>query len=81
MTVAMMRTYRENRAGFSTNDLRPTMDSGWPSAPMDIASSLAPTPSKKLPSASSAGENLQDVVLEKIEIQSGDTQLGGAEFL
>ncbi len=28
MTVAMMRTYRESRAGFSTNDLAP-YDGQW----------------------------------------------------
>ncbi len=82
MTIAMMRTYRENRARFSANDLAP-YDGQWVAFGADGQRIVASAETIKdlAERVRAGGENLQDVVLERIEIQNDDIQLGGAELL
>ncbi len=82
MKVAMMKTYRQNRERFPATDLIP-YDGQWVAFSTDGRQIVA--------SGDSIGEvservgaarlDLDEVVLERIEIETGDIQLGGAELL
>ena len=82
MTVAMMKTYRENRAKFPGNDLS-KYDGQWVAFSTDgnriIAS--AGTIRELSKRIGAAGVDLQDVVLEKLESANDEIELGGAELL
>jgi hypothetical protein len=82
MTAAMMRAYRENRSRFSVNDLAP-YDGQWVAFRADGQRIVASADAIKdlAERVRAAGENLQDVVLERIEFQRDDVELGGAELL
>jgi len=82
MTVAMMKTYRQNRARFPASDLK-RYDGQWVAFSTDGCRIVASGESVGQVSerVSAAREDLQDVVLERIEIETGDIQLGGAELL
>jgi len=81
MKVAMMKTYRQNRERFPASDLI-RYDGQWVAFSADGRQIVA--------SGDSIGEvseriatarlDLDDVVLERIEIETGDIQLGGAEL-
>jgi hypothetical protein len=82
MKVAMTKTYRQNRARFPANDLKP-YDGQWVAFSADGRRILASgdTIGQLSEKVGSAGEDFQEVVLERIEIESSDIQLGGAELL
>ncbi len=82
MSVAAAETYRQNRARFAAQDLKP-YDGQWVAFSVDgdriVASgnNLGEVSARVL----AAGNDLREVVLERIEIESGDIQLGGADLL
>jgi len=78
----MMKTYRQNRARFSMNDLKP-YDGQWVAFSADGRRIVAHGDSigQLSERVGAACEDLQEVVLERIEIETGDVQLGGAELL
>jgi hypothetical protein len=82
MKVAMMKKYRQNRARFPASDLK-RYGGQWVAFSADgrrvVASgeSLAQVSER----VSAAREDLREVVLERIEIETDDIQLGGAELL
>ena len=82
MKVAMTKTYRQNRARFPADDLKP-YDGQWVAFSADGRRILASGDTiGQLPEkVGAAGEDFQEVVLERIEIESSDIQLGGAELL
>ena len=82
MKVAMMRTYRQNRATFPASDLK-QYDGLWVAFSADGRRIVASGESIGQVSerVGSASEDLQEVVLERIVVETGDIQLGGAELL
>ncbi len=82
MKSAMTKTYRQNRARFPVNDLKPH-DGQWVAFSADGRRIVANGDSigQLSERVGTACEDLQEVVLERIEIETGDIQLGGAELL
>ena len=82
MKVAMMKTYRQNRERFPAGDLK-RYDGQWVAFSADGRRIVASGESIGQVSerVGAAREDLDDVVLERIEIETGDIQLGGAELL
>ncbi len=82
MTVAMMKTYRQNRARFPASDLKP-YDGQWVAFSADGRRIVASGESIRQVSEriGAAHEDIQDVVLERIEFETNDIQLGGVELL
>ncbi len=82
MKVAMMKTYRQNRERFPAGDLKP-YDGQWVAFSADGRRIVASGESIGQVSerVGAAREDLDDVVLERIEIETGDIRVGGAELL
>ncbi len=82
MKVAMMKTYRQNRERFPASDLK-RYDGQWVAFSADGRRIVASGESIGQVSerVGAAREDLDDVVLERIEIETDDSQLGGAELL
>ena len=82
MKVASTKSYRQNRARFLAEDLRP-YDGQWVAFSADGRRIVASAESIGHLSERvvAAREDLQDVVLERIEVETSDIQLGGAELL
>ena len=82
MKVAMTRTYRQNRARFAASDLKP-YDGQWVAFSADGHRIVASGESIGQVSerVAAAREAIQELVLERIEIETADTRLGGAELL
>lgn len=82
MRAAAMKIYRQNRASFPVEDLR-QYDGRWVAFSADgrriIAS--ARTIGQLSERVVAELEDFQDVILEKIEIETVDVQVGGAELL
>ena len=81
MNTASTRTYRENRANFPLEELR-KRDGQWVGFSADglrIVASAA-TISELADQVRTAQEDMQDVVLERIEFESMDINLGAAEL-
>lgn len=82
MNLAMMKTYRENRAKFALDELR-KRDGQWVAFSADgrrIVAGAA-TIAELADQVRAAQEDLQNVVLERIEMESQDINLGAAELL
>jgi hypothetical protein len=82
MKVASTAKYRLNRARFPIDELR-KVDGKWVAFSND-GQRIVATGSDIVELAAQvrvANLDLEDVVLERIEIESGDTNVGGAEFL
>jgi hypothetical protein len=82
MTTASTSVYRENRAKFSIEELR-RRDGQWVAFSADgqrIVAGAA-TIVELADQVRAAQEDLRDVVIERIEIESGDIILGAAELL
>lgn len=81
MKVAMMKTYRQNRERFPASDLK-RYDGQWVAFSADgcriVASGASIGQVSELVGA--AHEDIQEVVLERIEIETADIQVGGAEL-
>jgi len=82
MKVAMMKTYRQNRERFPASDLK-RYDGQWVAFSADGRRIVASGESIGQVSerVGAAREDLDDVVLERIEIETDDSRLGGAELL
>jgi len=82
MKVAMMKTYRQNRERFPASDLK-RYDGMWVAFSADGRRIVASGEriAQVSEGVSAAGEDLQEVVLERIEVETGDIRLGGAELL
>jgi hypothetical protein len=82
MKVAMTKTYRQNRARFPADDLK-RYDGQWVAFSADGRRVVASAENigQLSERVVAAREDIQDVVLEKIEVETGDIQLGGAELL
>jgi hypothetical protein len=82
MAMASSSVYRENRAKFSLEELQ-KFDGQWVAFSNDgrriVAS--APTIADLASQIRTANNSLQDVVLERIEMDSLEVHLGGAELL
>ena len=82
MKIAMMKTYRQNRERFPASDLI-RYDGQWVAFSADgrqiVASGDSIGQVSELVGA--ARLDLDEVVLERIEIETGDIHLGGAELL
>ncbi len=82
MKTASTKTYRENRARYSLEELR-KWDGQWVAFSIDgqriVAGAATITEVcdqvKKLP------EDQREIVLERIELDAVDSNLGGAEYL
>ncbi len=81
MKVAMAKTYRQNRARFPAEDLR-RYDGQWVAFSADGRRVVASGESVGQLSdrVVAAREDMQDVVLERIEVETSGIQLGGAEL-
>ena len=81
MQVAI-QTYRQNRAEISANELK-RYDGQWVAFSADGAHVVASADNiAQLSERIAAGHlNLSELVLEKIEFDSGESCLGGAELL
>jgi hypothetical protein len=81
MQTKSTKTFRENRARYSLKDLRP-FEGKWVAFSADAQRIVASAPSitELANEVQAAGEDLQDVVLEWVEFDAPDTNLGGAEF-
>ena len=79
MKVAMTKVYRQNRARFPADDLK-RYDGQWVAFSADgrrvvaCGGNIAQLSDR----VTAAREDLQDVVLEKIEVETSDVQIGGA---
>ena len=82
MKVAITKTYRQNRASFPVNDLKP-YHGQWVAFSADGHRIVASgnTIAQLSERVGAAGEDIQEVVLERVETEAGDIQLGGAELL
>jgi hypothetical protein len=82
MKLAVTKTYRQNRARFPAEDLR-RYDGQWVAFSADGRRIVASAENIGHLSERvvAAREDLQDVVLERIEVETSDIQLGGAELL
>ena len=82
MKVAMTKTYRQNRARFPADDLK-RYDGQWVAFSADGGRIVASGESigQLSERVIAAREDLQDVVLERIEVEGSDIQMGGAELL
>lgn len=78
----MTKVYRQNRARFPADDLK-RYDGQWVAFSADghriVAS--AENIGQLSDRVTAAREDLQDVVLEKIEVETSDIQIGGTELL
>lgn len=81
MKVAVTKNYRQNRARFPATELR-RYDGQWVAFSADGRRVVASGESigQLSEQVVAAHEDLQDVVLEKIDIATTDVQLGGAEL-
>jgi hypothetical protein len=82
MTTAATHAYRQNRAKFPFEELR-RRDGQWVAFSADgqrIVASAA-TIAELADQVRAAQENLRDVVIERIEMESTDITLGAAELL
>jgi hypothetical protein len=82
MRAAIMKTYRNNRAGFSASDLK-RYGGQWVAFSADGCRILASGENIAQVSerVNAAQEDLREVVLERIEIKTDDIHMGGAELL
>jgi hypothetical protein len=82
MKLAMMKTYRENRERISADNLR-QFDGQWVAFSSDGCRVVASgdTIGHLSERLIAAHEDIQEVVLERIEIDNEETYLGGAELL
>ena len=81
MKVAMVKTYRQNRERFLAGELK-RYDGQWVAFGADGRRIVADGERLKVSErVDAAGEDCDEVVLERIEIETGDIQLGGAELL
>ena len=82
MKVAMTKTYRQNRAKFSKNALD-KYDGKWVAFSSDGQRIVASGASIKELSDQirAANEDVQDVVMERIEQETEEIHLGAAELL
>ena len=82
MKVALTKVYRQNRARFPAEDLR-RYDGQWVAFSSDGRHIVASAENigQLSERVVAAREDIQDVVLEKIEVETSDIQLGGAELL
>jgi alkanesulfonate monooxygenase SsuD/methylene tetrahydromethanopterin reductase-like flavin-dependent oxidoreductase (luciferase family) len=81
MNPASTKVYRENRAKFPPEELR-KRDGQWVAFSADgqrIVGS-APTIADLAAQVRAAGEDLQNVVLERMEMEAMEINLGGAEL-
>ena len=80
MKAAIMKTYRNNRAGFSASDLK-RYGGQWVAFIADGCRIVAAGENIAQVSerVNAAQEDLQEVVLERIDIETGDIHLGGAQ--
>ena len=82
MKTASTNVYRENRAKFSLEELR-IRDGQWVAFSADgqrIVASAA-TIAELSEQVGAAQEGLSDLVLERVEMESTDINLGAAELL
>lgn len=82
MKVAITKTYRQNRQRIPARDLKP-YDGQWVAFSADGRRIVASgdTIGQLSERVGAAREDIQEVVLERVEIEAGDIQLGGAELL
>ena len=82
MKVAMTKVYRQNRARFPADDLK-RYDGQWVAFSADGRRIVASAENigQLSDRVIAAREDLQDVVVERIEVETSDIQLGGAEVL
>jgi hypothetical protein len=82
MKLATTKTYRQNRAHFPASDLE-RYEGQWVAFSADGCRVVASGESIKQLSerVSAACENIDDVYLERIEMETGDIQPGGAELI
>ena len=82
MKVAMTKVYRQNRARFPADDLK-RYDGQWVAFSADGRRIIASAENigQLSDRVIAAREDFQDVVLEKIEVETSGTQLGGVELL
>jgi Family of unknown function (DUF5678) len=82
MKLAMTKTYRQNRAKFSSDDLD-QYDGKWVAFSSDGQRIVASGMNIKELSDQirAANEDPQDVVMERIEKETEDVHLGAAELL
>ncbi len=82
MKLAITKTYRQNRERFPAKDLKP-YDGQWVAFSADGHRIVASgdTIGQLSERVGAACEDIQEVVLERVELEGGDIQLGGAELL
>ncbi len=79
--MATTKTYRQNRASFPVDHLR-RYDGQWVAFSADGRRIVASGENigQVAERVVAAREDLQEVVLERVDLGSGDIQLGGAEL-
>ncbi len=82
MKVAMTKSYRQNRDRIPINELR-RYDGQWVAFSSDGRQIVASGDSVRQLSdrLDAVREDIQDVVLERIELDNGEIQIGGAGLL
>lgn len=81
MKGALTRVYRQNRARFPVDDLKP-YDGQWVAFSADGRRIVASAENigQLSDRVTAARQELQDVVLERIEVETGDIRVGGTEL-